>query len=419
MMNITNDLKDKIFKEIEGLEKTMIWSLCRVLQYPAVSPHNGGQGEEEKALEISKIVIEEGLSHGAKFEWIRVPDVKSQTGNRPSLILRTPGQTKQRLWMLSHMDVVSEGDISAWKTEPFEPEVKDGMVIARGSNDNGQAGIAMLYALKALKNLGLTPMYETCLAFVADEEMGSRYSIEPMVKDKLVDFCKDDMILVPDGGNSIGDFIQIAEKGLLQMEFIITGKQVHASTPDLGTNACRVANIFSVELDEALHKAFPEVNELFKPETSTFEPTRRQANVASVNVVPGTEKLAFDCRVLPHIPIDDVIMTAEKVMKDIMSRMDVQIELKVINRQDHAPDISKDSPIAQSLTKAISEVLGITPKFGGVGGGTFAAFFRHVGIPAVVWEQNTDGQAHQPNEYALIQHMLNNAKVFALLMLGE
>ena len=417
-MNITNDLKDKITQEIEQLKTEMTGSLCRILRFPAVSPHNGGQGEEAKAQEVSNLINELGLTDGAKLEWVRIPDGKSETGNRPSLILRTPGKTGARLWILCHLDVVSEGDRALWNTDPFEPVVKDGMIIARGANDNGQAGIALLYALKALKNLNLTPEYEICASFVADEEMGSHYSIEPMVTKGIVDFRKDDMILVPDGGNSSGDFIQIAEKGILQMEFLITGKQVHASTPNLGSNACRAANMFSVELDEALHKAFPDVNKLFSPETSTFEPTRRYTNVVSVNVVPGTEKLSFDCRVLPHIKLDDVINIAEKVMKDIMSRIDVKIELNIINRHDPAPSTSEESLIAKLTVKTVGEVLDIKPRFGGVGGGTFAAFFRHEGIPSVVWAQNTDGQAHQPNEYAMIEHMINNAKVFALLMMG-
>ena len=417
-MNMADSLKDKLFKEIEHLETEMTESLCHILRFPAVSPHNGGQGEEAKAQEIFKLINDIGLSQGAKLEWVRIPDEKSQTGNRPSLILYTPGKTNARLWIFCHLDVVSEGDRALWDTDPFEPVVKDGRIYARGANDNGQAGIAMLYALKALKNLNITPEYEICLAYVADEEMGSRYSIEPIVKKGIIQFRNDDMILVPDGGNSSGDFIEIAEKGLVQMEFTITGKQVHASTPDLGSNACRAGNIFSVELDEALHKAFPDSDKLFSPPTSTFEPTRRYTNVVSVNVIPGKEKLSFDCRVLPHIKIDDVVNVAEKVMKNVMSRFDIKIELNIINRHDPAPGTSEESHVAKLLVKSVSEVLNVKPRFGGIGGGTFSVFFRHEGIPSVVWEQNTDGQAHQPNEYALVEHMLNNAKVFALMMTG-
>ncbi|MCL2767242.1 MAG: M20 family metallo-hydrolase [Synergistaceae bacterium] len=411
-------LKDNILKEIEHLESEMIKSLCRIVRFPAVSPHNGGRGEEAKAQEISKILIEQGLTEGAELEWIRIPDEKSHTGNRPSIILRTPGKTQQRLWILCHIDVVSAGDRSSWNNDPFEPVIKDGKVYARGTNDNGQAVIAMIYALKALKNLKIVPEYEICLGFVADEETGSHYSIEPMVNNGIVDFREDDMILVPDGGDSKGDFIEIAEKGLLQIEFTIIGKQTHASSPNLGSNACRAANILSVTLDEELHKAFPDCDELFTPNKSTFEPTRRYTNVVSINIVPGVERISFDCRVLPHIKLDDVIKIAEKVMESVMSQTGVKVKLNVINRSDAAPCTSPDSTVAKILSKAINEVLNVKPRFGGVGGGTFSAFFRHKGISSVVWEQNTEGQTHQPNEYAIIKYMLNNAKVFALLMSG-
>ena len=49
-----------------------------------------------------------------------------------------------------------------------------------------------------------------------------------------------------------------------------------------------------------------------------------------------------------------------------------------------------------------------------VGGGTVAAFFRRLGIPAVVWGRN-EGQAHQPNEFCVIANMVGNAKVYAHL----
>ena len=411
-------MKDKIFKEIERLETDMTESLCRILRFPSVSPHIGGLGEEAKAQEISKLISELGLLEGSELEWIRIPDEKSQTGDRVSLILRAFGRTQQRLWILCHTDVAPAGDRTLWDTDPFVPVVKDGRVYARGANTNGQSGIAALYALKTLKNLNITPEYEICLGFIADGMLRCRYGLEIIVKKRIIDFHKDDMILTPVGGSSTGDFIQTAEKGFLQMEFTVEGKQTHASTPGLGENACRAANIFSVELDEALHKTFPDRDKFFLPETSTFEPTRRYINIVSINVIPGKEVLVFDCRVLPHIKLDDVISTAEDVMKNVMSRFDVKIELKIIGRNDPAPMAPQEPPIAKLVAKAISEALNVKPRF--VGGGiiTPSTIFVHEGIPAVAWEQNNNKVYFHPNEYAEIKHMTNNAKVFALMMSG-
>ena len=57
--------------------------------------------------------------------------------------------------------------------------------------------------------------------------------------------------------------------------------------------------------------------------------------------------------------------------------------------------------------RAIKEVYGIEARPIGVGGGTVAAFFRKAGLPAAVWSTQSD-TAHQPNEYALISHIISD-----------
>jgi succinyl-diaminopimelate desuccinylase len=66
------------------------------------------------------------------------------------------------------------------------------------------------------------------------------------------------------------------------------------------------------------------------------------------------------------------------------------------------------------LTEAIKKLRGVEPKIGGIGGGTCAAFFRKIDVPAVVW-CTIDETAHQPNEYAKIENLVNDAKVFVSL----
>ena len=111
--------------------------------------------------------------------------------------------------------------------------------------------------------------------------------------------------------------------------------------------------------------------------------------------------------------------TAEDVMKNVTSRFGVKMELKIIGRNDPAPMTSQESPIAKLVEKAISEALNVKPRFGGGGIRTPSAVFRDEGIPAVSWAQNDSKIYFHPNEYAEIKHMLNNAKVFALMMSGE
>ncbi|WP_299079739.1 M20 family metallo-hydrolase [uncultured Fretibacterium sp.] len=405
-------MKDRVLSAVEGLRGEMVEALSRICRIPAVSPHNGGTGEEEKAREIERLVAELGL--GA-VTWQRVEDERSPTGNRPSLFLEFQGKQRRRLCILTHIDIVPEGDRSLWTIDPYRPVVKGSRLYGRGVSDNGMTLIASLYALKALVASGAEPEFSVCLVFAADEEMGSGFGLEPLLEREL--FRPDDLVIAPDGGNDAGDFVEISEKAGLKLAFTVTGRQAHASLPNTGLNACRAANILAVEVDEALHKAFPDEDPLFDPPVSTFEPTRRFANVPNTNTVPGKERFEFDCRVLPSVSLDEVLEVVERVRKDVADRTGAEVGLEV-GRNDAATPTSPDSDIVRLLCGAVREVLGVEPRTGGIGGGTFAAFFRKKGIPAVVWQQECAGVAHQPDEYTEIDYLVNNAKVFALMMLG-
>ncbi len=409
-------MHEKILTEAEKLQNIMVETLTRLCKIPAISPHNGGTGEDEKIHELEKIINELNLLNeksSLKFEY--VDDEKSPTKKRPSLFFEYQGKKSQRICILTHIDVVPEGDRSLWTVDPFNPEIRGSRLYGRGVSDNGTCLVSSLFALKALLNAGIEPEYTVLLAFVADEEMGSHYGLEQLIERDI--FKADDLVIVPDSGNDAGDFIEIAEKADWKLSFTVTGKQVHAALPHKGINACRVANMLAYEVDEALHKEFTETNELFDPPFSTFEPTRRFANVPNINTVPGRERFDFDCRVLPEVSLDNAFDVVDKICKDVEQRTGAKIEL-VVSRADAAPITRPDNEVTKILIKSVREVLHIEPKTGGIGGGTFAAFFRRKNIPAVVWSQECGGVAHQPDEFTEIEYLVNNAKVFALMMSG-
>jgi succinyl-diaminopimelate desuccinylase len=65
-----------------------------------------------------------------------------------------------------------------------------------------------------------------------------------------------------------------------------------------------------------------------------------------------------------------------------------------------------------AIARAVKDLRRIKTKPVGIGGGTVAKFFRQAGFPCVVWS-TMDDRAHTPDEYALIPHILEDAKVFA------
>ncbi len=396
--------------EVQKLRAEMVETLCALVSRPAVSPGDGGTGEMEKTAWLEKKIVELGFGPCERYD---LPDAANPSVMRPNLVARIPGREPGRLWFVTHLDVVPEGDRGFWSGDPFVPRVTEERIYGRGSNDNGQEVVASLYAAVALKQLGLTPRREICLCFVADEEMGSVHGIRHLLDRNL--FSPEDLLVVPDGGNERGDFIEIAEKSILWMQFTVQGVQVHASMPQLGRNACRAANAFSVALDEALHAAFPEEDILFDPPVSTFEPTKRSANVPNVNTVPGREVFCFDCRVLPSVPLESVLSVVDEVLRRIEERYGVSVRTEFLQKEQAAMPTSREAPVVRRLEDALRVVLNVEPRVGGIGGGTCAAYFRARGIPAVVWAREADN-AHQPDEYAEISHLLDEALVFALLM---
>jgi succinyl-diaminopimelate desuccinylase len=403
-----------LFREIEQLKAEMTTALMEFIRVPAIAPENGGDGELQKAEKLTQLLENAGFD---KIERCDAEDQRVSSGKRPNIIAYCYGETvAKRLWIVTHLDVVPPGEESQWTvTKPFEPLLKDSCVYGRGSEDNGQALIASVFAVKALKRLGMRPKRTVALAFVADEEQGSTMGIQHLIRKGL--FGKNDLIVVPDGGNTNGSFIEIAEKSVLWLRIRTVGKQVHASLPSKGLNAHRVGMQVALALDTMLHEKYPFKDSSFDVPESTFEPTKKERNVDAVNIIPGGDIAYFDCRILPNYDMDKVLADINHVTAEFEKKTGATITVEVLQKQV-APKLEVgNSEIVALLKKAIKEARGLDAMVGGIGGGTCAAFFRQIGIPAVVWS-TIDDMAHQPNEYANVENMVNDAKIFALLAIS-
>ena len=147
---------------------------------------------------------------------------------------------------------------------------------------------------------------------------------------------------------------------------------------------------------------------------STFEPTKKERNVDAVNVIPGEDVTYFDCRIHPSYPLDDVLVDINGLLSYYQEKTGAKITLEVLQKQESPWLETDNAEVVLKLKAAIKEARGIDATVGGIGGGSCAAFFRKMGIPAVVWGTICE-VAHQPNEYSVVPNMVADAKVFALL----
>jgi succinyl-diaminopimelate desuccinylase len=405
---------ERIYEKIEEYREAMVEMQKELCKRPAISPVSGGEGEFEKAEYIKQKLEEVGFDsieeHDAK-------DPKAKKGIRPNLVAKLHGKSSEKtIWFMTHMDVVPPGDLKLWQTDPWKAIVKEGKIYGRGTTDNQQDLVASVFTVKAIKDLGIVPPYDIGLAIVADEETGSKFGLSYLLE-VYPGFKKKDLILVPDFPSPDGSLIEVAEKSIMWLKFVVKGKQTHGSTPEKGINANRVASELVCRLDKMLHKSYPKKNELFDPPNSTFEPTKREANVPNVNTIPGKDVFYWDCRVLPAYNLQEVFSKVEEEMKQIEKKFNVSVPIEKVMFDQAAPPTPKDAPVVESLRKAVKGVYGVDTKTIGIGGGTVAAYFRRAGFDAAVWGKS-DETEHQPNEYCIIGNMLNDAKVFATLCLG-
>ncbi|MCX7945009.1 MAG: M20 family metallo-hydrolase [Deltaproteobacteria bacterium] len=382
----------------------------------ALDPQYGGRGEMEKAAYILSMLKEMSFTDVRLFS---VKDERDNSIERPNIVAKLKGRDSSKtIWVMSHMDVVPPGEISKWISNPFEIRIEGDKLFGRGVEDNQQGIVTSIFSVKAIMELGMPPIYDVGLLFVADEETGNKYGIEFLLKNHPQLFRKDDLIIVPDAGLSNSTMIEVAEKSILWIKFIVTGKQAHASTPNLGINPHRAGANLITKLDKELHKRFNIRNKVFDPPISTFEPTKKEQNIPNVNTIPETDIFFFDCRILPEVDIDSVKETIQKVADEIKEEYNVRVDIEFPQEVRAAPATPTDSEVVERLKKAIKRVYNKTAKPMGIGGGTVAAAFRNRGFNAAVWA-TIEETAHQPNEYCVIPNMIGDTKVFAYLFASD
>ncbi len=405
-----NEILERIKKSSEKHLNQVLKYFIEILEIPAVNPSSGGEGEARRVEKLQEILAKYGFD---KVERIDVPDDRVKEGVRPNLLALISGEDKSKtLWFVAHTDTVPEGDVKLWETEPFKPIIKNGKIYGRGTEDNGQAIASMLLAAEIIRDLDLTPVKNIGLLFAADEEAGSKYGLKYLA-DKEV-FKKEDEAVVLDYGAPDGSEIEIAEKHILWLKFTIHGVQAHAAFPHEGVNAHRIGIRLASTLDQILHERFNQVDPIFTPPLSTFEPTKKEQNIDNVNTVPGTDIFYFDSRILPTYNVGDVLEVIDKTRRSFESIYGVKIDVEEVMRWDSPPPTSPESPIVKNLSKALKIARNTDAKMIGIGGGTCAAFLRAKNVPAVVWS-TLDRMAHKPNEYCKIENIRKDSEVLALL----
>lgn len=383
--------------------------------HPALAPENGGQGELEKAKALVEWLKNEGVAD-SQIEEFDAPDPRVKSGVRPNIVVTIPGEKNDyNIWVMAHLDVVPVGNLKLWNTDPWRVVEKDGKIYGRGVEDNQQGLVSGVFAGLSFVKKNVKPAHTVKLLFMADEEVGSAFGMIWLLRNTKI-FQKNDIYLIPDGGDKNGETIEIAEKNILWLKLTVKGQQCHGSRPDQGNNACLAACALSIRLNE-LQNVFNRRNPLFSPDYSTFQPTMRFANVEGVNIIPGEDVFCMDCRILPCYTISQVLKEVENQIAETEKLYKVKISYEILQKSE-SPATSENALVVTKLKDAIKAAHGIQARTIGIGGGTVGAELRREGMSCVVWS-TMDELAHMPNEYCIVENIVKDALTLAELFCQE
>ena len=384
-------------------------------------------------------------------------------------------EKESQLDILAHLDVVPAGE--GWKeTEPFEPVVKGDKLFGRGTADDKGPAVAALYAMRAVKELGIPLKKNARLILGTDEECGSSdiahyYAIEneapmtfspdgsyPVVNTEkgglnghfTASFAPSDALpklvsveagikvnVVPGKARATvqGIDVEVMEKAAeevsgetgIRFEFDVEedaatitaiGAGAHASKPEEGNNALTGLLVLIQRLPFAPCEQISAIGRLLEliPHGDT---SGKALGIAMSDELSGDLTLAFSLLTISDRELDGtfdsrcpVCATKENVLEVAKAKM-AEKGFTLLNDSMKPPHhVDEDSEFIRTLLRTYEEYTGRTGECIAIGGGTYVHELKN-GVAFGAAMPETDNRMHGADEFAVIEELIVSAKMFA------
>lgn len=299
------------------------------------------------------------------------------------------GNTSPLLAFAGHTDVVPTGPLDEWLSDPFQPEIRDGILYGRGAADMKSSIAAMVTACERfVKENG---DYSGSIAFLitSDEEGpavdGTVKVVETLEKrGEKIDWA---LVGEPSSTRKLGDVVKNGRRGSIGGRLTVKGIQGHVAYPQLA--------------DNPIHKTIPALNELcelewdqgnnFFPATS-FQVSNINAGTGATNVIPGQLSILFNLRYSTALNHKNIIQTVEAILNN--HKLDYDIEWN----HSGFPFLTAEGELVEAAQQSIRQVTGLETELSTAGGTSDGRFIAPTGAQ-VVELGPVNASIHQINEY--------------------
>ena len=179
--------------------------------------------------------------------------VMPSAGNPIVFAQKTVDPQAQTVLVYAHYDVMPAEPLELWKNEPFEPEIRDGRIWARGADDDkGQSFIQVKAFEYVVKNNLLH--HNVKFIFEGEEEIGSP-SLEAFCQEHK-ELLKADVILVSDTSMLGADLPSLTTglRGLAYWEIEVTGPNRDLHSGHFGGAVANPINVLCGMIDKVIDK---------------------------------------------------------------------------------------------------------------------------------------------------------------------
>ena len=305
-----------------------------------------------------------------------------------------------------HTDVVPTGNLSAWNSDPFQPEIRDGKLYGRGSADMKTALAAMVVATERF--IEKHPNHKGSIAYLitSDEEgpsiNGTVKVIETLeARQEKINWC---LVGEPSSTRRLGDIVKNGRRGSLNANLTVKGKQGHVAYPHLAINPIHTASKAIAELCETV---WDQGNEYFP--ATTFQISNINSGTGATNVVPGTMNLLFNFRYSTEV-------TAEELKTRTLEILDRHgVEYDISWTLSGLPFLTPVGELVNAAKKAIVQVTGFETELSTSGGTSDGRFIAPTG--AQVLELGVINETiHQIDEHVLVADLEPLAEIYEQIL---
>lgn len=310
------------------------------------------------------------------------------------------------LCFAGHTDVVPPGDLSRWDSDPFRPEVRDGLLYGRGAADMKCSLAAMTLAAEDF--VRRNPRHRGTVAFLitSDEEGRARDGTLRVMqalqkRGEKIQWC---IIGEPSCTERLGDTIRVGRRGSLSGIITVRGIEGHVAYPQLARNPIQA---FAPVIAELYARPLDQGNEFFPP--SSFQVVKIEAGEGAPNVIPGTLNARFNIRYSTVW----TYQTLQKHVESVLGRHGLDYELRW--HLSGEPFLTPGGPLVESVSAAVESVTGLAPERSTGGGTSDGRFIAPHGAEVVEFGV-VNASIHKLNEHVAIADLEPLREVYASIL---